>query len=63
MVEQITFFPKVMVLFVVPDVKDASSNISQPNASSAFKLFFGVWHTRIVAQQRLVCATTWSEHF
>ncbi len=43
LVAQIIFFLKVMVLFAVPDVKDASSssNISQPNTSSAFKLFFG----------------------
>ncbi len=30
-VAQITFFSKVMVLFAVPDVQDASSNVSQPN--------------------------------
>ena len=59
-VAQITFFSKVMVLFAVPDVQDASSNVSQPNTSSACKLFFGVWHTRIVVQQGLLCAATLS---
>jgi hypothetical protein len=49
-------FSKVMVLFAVPDVKDAFSNISQQNTPSTFKLLFSVWHTRIVAYQRFVCA-------
>jgi hypothetical protein len=53
-------FSKLMVLFAVPDVQDASSNVSQPNTSSACKLFFGVWHTRIVVQQGLLCAATLS---